>query len=90
MGVKKLYTFLNDSNVYKTYDNLNHLTNEYGQYKNKILIGIDANLFFYKYTHSCKNMLIGFYNQIIKFLQNGYCPLYIFDGGTIKQKEKIY
>ena len=88
MGVKKLYTFLNDNNLYKIYDNLNHLTINCGQNKNKIIIGIDANLFFYKYTHSCKNMLMGFYNQIIKFLQNGFCPLYIFDGGTIKQKEK--
>ena len=88
MGVKKLYTFLNDNNIYKSYDSLNHLTIDNEQNKNKIIIGIDANLFFYKYTHSCKNMLIGFYNQIIKFLQNGFCPLYIFDGGTIKQKEK--
>ena len=62
MGVKKLYTFLNDNNIYKSYDSLNHLTIDNEQNKNKIIIGIDANLFFYKYTHSCKNMLIGFYN----------------------------
>jgi flap endonuclease-1 len=33
-------------------------------------------------------MLIGFFNQILKFLSNGICPLYIFDGGTIKEKAK--
>ena len=48
MGVKKLNTFLNDNNIYKTYNHLNNLIKEYGQHKNKILIGIDANLFFYK------------------------------------------
>ena len=76
MGVKKLNTFLNDNNIYKTYNHLNNLIKEYGQHKNKILIGIDANLFFYKYTHSCKNMLIGFYNQIIKFLQRLTCTAF--------------
>ena len=55
--------------------------------KNKLLIGIDANLFCYKYSHSYDNMLIGFFNQILKFLSYGYYPLYIFDGGTMMEKE---
>jgi 5'-3' exonuclease len=33
-------------------------------------------------------MLIGFFNQVIQFLSNGLVPLYIFDGGTIQEKEK--
>ncbi len=52
-----------------------------------IIIGIDANLFCYKYSHSCDNMLIGFYNQILNFLSHGYIPLYIFDGGNVEEKE---
>ena len=88
MGVKKLFTFLSENDIYKTYGHLNHLISDMRLNKNKMLIGVDANLFFYKYTHSCNNMLIGFFNQILKFLSNGLCPLYIFDGGTIKEKEK--
>ena len=87
MGVKKLFTFLSENNIYKTYGHLNHLISDMKLNKNKILIGVDANLFFYKYTHSCNNMLIGFFNQILKFLSNGLCPLYIFDGGTMMEKE---
>ncbi len=55
--------------------------------KNNILIGVDGNLFCYKYAHSYDNMLIGFFNQVIQFLSNGLIPLYIFDGGTIQEKE---
>ena len=88
MGVKKLFTFLNENKIYRTYNNLNSLLYEMGHHKNKTLIGVDANLFFYKYSHSYNNMLIGFFNQILKFLSNGICPLYIFDGGTIKEKAK--
>jgi hypothetical protein len=32
-------------------------------------------------------MLIGFFNQVLKFLSYGYYPLYIFDGGTMTEKE---
>ena len=88
MGVKRLFTFLNENKIYSTYNNLNQLLIEMGQQKNKTIIGVDANLFFYKYTHSYNNMLSGFFNQILKFLSNGIYPLYIFDGGTIKEKSK--
>ena len=33
-------------------------------------------------------MLIGFFNQILKFLSNKIIPFYIFDGGTIQEKEQ--
>lgn len=88
MGVKKLFTFLNENKIYRTYNHFNHLISDMKLNKNKILVGVDANLYFYKYSHSYNNMLIGFFNQILKFLSNGLCPLYIFDGGTIKEKEK--
>jgi hypothetical protein len=87
MGIKKLHTFLNNKGIYKTYPYLNNLIDELNFDKSKIIIGIDANLFYYKYSHSYDNMLIGFFNQILKFLSYGYYPLYIFDGGTMTEKE---
>jgi hypothetical protein len=87
MGIKKLFTFFDKNKLYKSYPYLYDLINEMNLDKNKLLIGIDANLFCYKYSHSYDNMLIGFFNQILKFLSYGYYPLYIFDGGTMMEKE---
>jgi len=87
MGIKKLFTFLQNNNLYNIYPYLNNIIHELNLDKNKILIGIDGNLFCYKYSHSYDNMLIGFFNQILNFLSNGIIPLYIFDGGTIYEKE---
>jgi hypothetical protein len=87
MGVKKLFTFLNNNGLYKLYPYINDLIKEKKIDKNKMLIGVDGNLYCYKYSHSYDNMLIGFYNQIIKFLSNNIFPLYIFDGGIPVEKE---
>jgi hypothetical protein len=87
MGIKKLHTFLNNKGIYKTYPYLNNLIDELNFDKSRIIIGVDANLFYYKYSHSYDNMLIGFFNQVLKFLSYGYYPLYIFDGGTMTEKE---
>jgi len=87
MGIKKLFTFLDNNNLYKKYSYLNDLILELGINKNKLLVGVDGNLFCYKYTHSYDNMLIGFFNQILKFLSNKIIPIYIFDGGTLSEKE---
>jgi hypothetical protein len=87
MGIKKLFTFFDKNKLYKSYPYLYDLINDMNLDKNKLLIGIDANLFCYKYSHSYDNMLIGFFNQILKFLSYGYYPLYIFDGGTMMEKE---
>jgi len=88
MGIKKLFTFLDNNKLYKIYPYLTNITNKLNLNKNNILIGIDGNLFCYKYSHSYDNMIIGFFNQILNFLSNGFIPLYIFDGGTIYEKEK--
>lgn len=87
MGIKKLFTLLNNNNLFKPYPYLNDLINDLNIDKKKLLIGVDGNLFFYKYTHSYDNMLIGFFNQILKFLSNKIIPIYIFDGGTLPEKE---
>ena len=80
-------TFLNSHNIYKKYAYINDTIIDNNIEKKNIIIGIDGNLFCYKYSHSCDNMLIGFYNQILNFLSHGYIPLYIFDGGTVEEKE---
>ena len=87
MGIKKLFTFLDNNKLYKKYSYLNDLISELDIDKKKLLVGVDGNLFCYKYTHSYDNMLIGFFNQILKFLSNKIIPLYIFDGGTLQEKE---
>jgi hypothetical protein len=87
MGIKKLFTILNNNNLYKTYPYLNDLIKDLNIDKKYLIIGVDANLFCYKYIHSYDNMLIGFFNQILKFISNKIIPLYIFDGGTIPEKE---
>lgn len=87
MGIKKLFTFLNNNSMYKVYPYINDLIRELKLKKSSTIIGVDGNLFCYKYAHSYDNMLIGFFNQIIQFLSNSLLPLYIFDGGTIQEKE---
>lgn len=86
MGIKKLFTFLDNNKIYKKYSYLNDLIMELEIDKQKTLVGVDGNLFCYKYTHSYDNMLIGFFNQVLKFLSNKIIPLYIFDGGTLQEK----
>ena len=81
-----MFTFLNNNKIYKVYPYLNNIIENLDLDKNKILIGVDGNLFCYKYSHSYDNMLIGFFNQILQFLSNKIIPLYIFDGGTIDEK----
>lgn len=87
MGIKKLFTILNNNELFKIYPYLNDLIEELNLDKKKMLVGVDGNLFCYKYSHSYDNMLIGFFNQILKFLSNKIIPLYIFDGGTLSEKE---
>jgi 5'-3' exonuclease len=61
--------------------------------KNKInpapVIAIDTNTYFYKYRISTGKPLVGFFNQIVKFLKNGTIPLYVIDGRAPVQKQHI-
>ncbi len=87
MGIKKLFTFLYNNKTYKVYSYLNDLINDLELKKSSVIVGIDGNLYCYKYMYSYGNLILGFFNQIIQFLSNGIIPLYIFDGGTIIEKE---
>jgi 5'-3' exonuclease len=48
----------------------------------KIVIAIDFWLYAHKFLHSTRsdNILIGFFNQILKFLSHGIIPIYVIDG----------
>ena len=87
MGIKKMNSFLNEHKIYKKYAYISDVIKDNNIDNENVIIGVDANLFCYKYSHSCDNMLIGFYNQILNFLSHGYIPLYIFDGGNLEEKE---
>jgi hypothetical protein len=87
MGIKKMNSFLNEHKIYKKYAYISDVIKDNNIDNENVIIGVDANLFCYKYSHSCDNMLIGFYNQILNFLSHGYIPLYIFDGGNFEEKE---
>ena len=87
MGIKKMNSFLNEHKIYKKYAYISDVIKDNNIDNENVIIGIDANLFCYKYSHSCDNILIGFYNQILNFLSHGYIPLYIFDGGNFEEKE---
>lgn len=87
MGIKKMNSFLSEHKIYKKYAYISDVIKDNNIGNKDIIIGVDANLFCYKYSHSCDNMLIGFYNQILNFLSHGYIPLYIFDGGNFEEKE---
>lgn len=87
MGIKKLFTFLDEKELFEKYSYLSDIIKNLKIDKNKFIIGVDANLYCYKYSYSYGNMLIGFYNQILKFYSNNIIPIYIFDGGVLKEKE---
>jgi hypothetical protein len=87
MGIKKLFTFLDEKELFEKYPYLSDIVKNLKIDKNKFIIGVDANLYCYKYSYSYGNMLIGFYNQILKFYSNNIIPIYIFDGGVLKEKE---
>jgi len=87
MGIKKLFTFLEKKELFEKYSYLSDIIKKLKIDENKFIIGVDANLYCYKYTYSYGDMLIGFYNQILKFYSNNIIPIYIFDGGVIKEKE---
>jgi 5'-3' exonuclease len=88
MGIRKLNKFLTNKDCLKTYDNLETFKKTFG--KDNIIIGIDFWLYTNKFLHSNKssNIILGFWNQIIKFLSNNIIPVYIIDGDVPLEKEE--
>ena len=97
MGVRKMYKFLNDLELIKDYPTLNKYV--YSRKRENptlpVVICIDFWLYAHKFTYSYGNMLVGFWNQIIKLLSHKIIPLYVYDGrppqekdNTIQQRQK--
>lgn len=96
MGVRKLNKFLTERNVINIYHNLQEFINNINPRNNsktgKIVIAIDFWLYAHKFLHSRRadNILLGFWNQIMKLLSHGAIPLYVMDGSIpIEKFEKI-
>lgn len=98
MGVRKLNKYLTDRGVIKSYRNLSEFINKLrnGECVNntnngKIVFAVDFWLYAHKFLHSnrAENILLGFWNQIIKFLSNGIIPLYVVDGSVPIEKMDI-
>lgn len=101
MGIRKLNKFLISLGIMKTYQDLNEYIGTF--YKDcpntknnsrcgKIVIAIDFWLYVHKYLHSIRsnNIVIGFFNQILKFLSNGILPIYVMDGSVpIEKRIKV-
>lgn len=82
MGIKNLNSMIKKycKNTVQTI-NLNEL---YGK-----IISIDVSIFLYKYQYNGANYLLLFLRQIVKLLQSGIIPFYVFDGKPPKEKNKL-
>ncbi|AYV76058.1 MAG: putative flap endonuclease 1-like [Terrestrivirus sp.] len=96
MGVRKLYKFLSEKKLIKEYPNLTRYVNSRKRDKiqhminsESIIVAIDFWLYAHKFTYSYGNMIIGFWNQIIKLLSHKIIPLYIFDGRPPQEKDAV-
>lgn len=102
MGIRKLNKFLISRDSIISYRNIpdyvNQLkiTNNNNAHNNKIIIAIDFWLYAHKFLHSCRsdnkpdNVILGFWNQIMKFFSCGVIPLYVMDGTVPLEKlEKV-
>lgn len=94
MGIKRLNNFLEKCNALSYYDNINDFIKkskadgfqQFSTRKERYVVGIDFLLYAYKYKYSCKNIFIGFINQIMNFLNNKIIPVYVIDGVAPDEK----
>lgn len=100
MGVRKLNKFLISRETIIPYRNIPDFVNKLknagdehnNAHNNKIIIAIDFWLYAHKFLHSCKsdNVILGFWNQIMKFFSCGAIPLYVMDGSVpLEKQEKV-
>ena len=95
MGIKRLNNFLEKCDALKYYNNIDDYIKtsktdgfqQFGTRNNRYVVGVDFLLYAYKYKYSCKNIFIGFINQILQFLNNRIIPIYVIDG--IAPEEKL-
>lgn len=90
MGVRKLNKFLVSRNLTIYHHNMhNFIESRRCDTKNKV-IAIDFWLYAHKFLHSARytNILLGFWNQIMRFLSCGVVPLYVMDGTIPIEKQE--
>jgi 5'-3' exonuclease len=95
MGVRKLNKFLVNKNLVIPYDSLSEFVEKKRNNNNidgtHIVIAVDFWLYAHKFLHSTRSddILLGFWNQIIKFMSSGIIPLYVMDGmSPFEKKDK--
>src|SRR5207253_4499852 len=100
MGVRKLNKFLTTREIIRPYRNIQEFIielrksdeNKNNSHNGKIVIAIDFWLYAHKFLHSSKseNILLGFWNQTLKFFSYGIIPIYVMDGSVpIEKQEKV-
>lgn len=90
MGIRRLNKFLCEKNLINSYPNINTYVSQYRNNNRRVVIAIDFWLYANKFSHSCDgNIMIGFWNQIVKLLSHRIVPLYIIDGAIPVEKEDI-
>ena len=97
MGIKRMNKFLGEKNLIKIHNNLNDMirNNKQTEYqvfntRNKCYrIAIDTMLYAHKFKYSYNDIIYGFINQIINFLNNRILPIYIIDGLAPDEKSNI-
>ncbi|AYV84436.1 MAG: putative flap endonuclease 1-like [Hyperionvirus sp.] len=91
MGVRKLFKFLRENNLVKEYQNLTKYVNTQRRAggAKPVIICIDFWLYAHKFTYSYGNMVIGFWNQIIKLMSHKIIPLYVYDGNPPLEKDAV-
>jgi 5'-3' exonuclease len=96
MGIRKLNKFLILRESITSYRNIPDFvsklksTDPNNTNNKKIIIAIDFWLYVHKYLHSCRssNVMLGFWNQIMKFFSCGVIPLYVMDGTVPLEKQE--
>lgn len=83
MGIRKLRSLLEKYDVKNEYSNIY----EFKKNKGKLVIAIDTMLYFYKYSISLPNPLIGFLNQILYLKSKKIIPIYVIDGISPQEKK---
>lgn len=88
MGIYNLKKILHEENCliyhnsYKDFYNTNF-------FPKLCFIGIDFNLYYYKYKSVNANIFKCFFKQILFFLEHRTIPIYLFDGKSVPLKKKI-
>lgn len=97
MGIKRMNKFLDEKQLIKSYNNLNEMIRNSKQSEYKVFntrnkcyrLGIDTMLYAHKFKYSYNDIIYGFTNQILNFLNNRILPIYIIDGVAPDEKSDL-